>query len=110
MVFWRRKTAAAKKPVKSFSREEKRWREERKLEILEGLEGDQRARLAAILDYWVIEDVEVNGEPGFLPRPLWDNEALLTRNSFPTLQEAEAEVADHGAELLPERHPFDEEA
>jgi len=54
----------------------------------------------ALLDRWVIEDVRVNGISQFMPRPLWDREALLTRNSFDTEDEAHAEIARNEGELL----------
>ena len=53
-----------------------------------------------LLDRWIIEDINVNGIPAFMPRPLWDREAMYTRNTFPSEEAAKLEVVRQGGELL----------
>ena len=53
------------------------------------------AELTAYLDTWAITPTS----SGYLPSPRWDDEAILTRNTFPTIDDARAEVARVGGAL-----------
>lgn len=55
-----------------------------------------------VLDSWVVEAVVKNDEHTtlYLPRPLWDDEAMLTRDSFETKAEAENYVDGLGGVML----------
>ena len=40
--------------------------------------------------------------PMFIPHPLWDDEWLMTRSSYPTREQAEAYINRVGGKLLTE--------
>lgn len=81
-----------------------RYRMQRIQEIAEAtsksLEG-----AAELADCWLIHTVQHSSgdEPprtGFIASPIWDDEWLLARNTFPTWTEAVAHVRAKGGELL----------
>ena len=62
------------------------------------------AELEEFLDAWLILEVEADGQRRYLPAPGWDlEEALLTRDSYETEDEAIAQVAALGGVLRPHR-------
>lgn len=64
-------------------------------------DAEYRLRQLAVLDTWIIERWQDNtsGEPSFVPRPLWDEEAALTRNGFDTEEQARDYVVSVGGTL-----------
>lgn len=63
------------------------------------------AYTAERLDQWVIHPI--TGSRGgddlielYIPRPLWDDEWLMTRDSYVTREQAEAHVASVGGRLV----------
>ncbi|MGX9349203.1 hypothetical protein [Microbacterium sp. KNMS] len=69
---------------------EEKYREQRQKEIL------------AHYDKWVVYAVNVNGQAAYIATPLWDDEWLLTRDSFPTAAEAVSVAKREGATFIRE--------
>lgn len=101
--FRRKKKPNAPPPL---SRAEAQYRQQRINDVV-ATSGRDRADVEKLLDTWTIGVVTSRSGDGppvkeYLPYPLWDDEAMISRNSFPTLGEALAEVSRHGGTL-----PFD---
>lgn len=94
-----------KRKVKSsLSPEEEKYRAERITEISEAT-GKSLEDATEFADRWFIQKVYGSTDGGdpvaqYIPFPVWDDEWLLTRNSFPTYSDALAEVIKHGGKLL----------
>lgn len=108
MNWFKRKTkdAVPPAPYEMQDGSEKSYRIERITEIA-GILERPLAETAERLDKWVIHEVSASiGDddemPQFIARPLWDDEWLLTRSSFPTHEQAEAYINRVGGTLLTE--------
>lgn len=96
--------AVPRAPYEMQDSSEAIYRIERIIEIAGVLEMSL-ADTAKRLDKWVIHEASgaVGDEavvPQFIPTPLWDDEWLLTRSSFPTREQAEAYINRVGGELV----------
>ena len=97
--FKRRKSAPS-----LLTREEQKYRAVRIAEIADA-SGKSLEDATEFADRWFIQKVygsTGDGDPTaqYIPFPVWDDEWLLTRNSFPTYTEALAEVLKHNGRLL----------
>ena len=93
-----------KSPVSALSPVEEKYRAERIAEI-SAATGKSLADAMEFADRWFIQKVYGSTDGGdpvaqYIPFPIWDDEWLLTRNSFPTYSDALAEVLKHGGVLL----------
>ncbi|URP22142.1 hypothetical protein SEA_BIG4_58 [Microbacterium phage Big4] len=100
------KDAVPPAPYQLSDSSEKAYRIDRIKEIA-GILDRPLAETAERLDVWVIREASgsVGDEPVmpmFIPHPLWDDEWLLTRSSYPTREQAEAHIHRVGGTLLPE--------
>lgn len=96
-------------PEKGLDRSALAYRLVRIREIAEMTEKSVPAA-AELADRWVINMATAayglpdgrmsEPEVRFIPHPIWDDEWLMTRNGFPTREEAIAYVASVGGELL----------
>lgn len=68
--------------------------------ITASLPEDQRTKVLEQLDRWVIDVWRGDSGLKYLPRPLWDDEAALTRDPFARRSEATAYVESIGGSLL----------
>lgn len=66
------------------------------------LNPEAKKKQAQILDSWAIEKVLVNDSVSWLASPLWDDEAMMTRDTFPTRDDAIDYVAAIGGNLAPD--------
>lgn len=92
--------AVPRAPYETQDSSESIYRIEKIIEIA-GIWDQTLAYTAERLDKWVIREVS-QGEGAirqFIPHPLWDDEWLLTRSSFPTREQAEAFINRVGGEL-----------
>lgn len=84
---------------------DRQYREERFEMILSNVPVEEQDNLKGLLDSWVIETLEqttgLSDRPTtvFLPRPLWDAEAVLARQTFPTEDSAKQYVLNVGGKL-----------
>lgn len=93
-----------REPKSLLSPEEEKYRATRIVEIAEAT-GKSLADATEFADHWFIQKVYGSTDGGgpvaqYIPFPIWDDEWLITRNSFPTYAEALAEVLKHGGKLL----------
>lgn len=68
--------------------------------ITASLSEDQKMKTLEQLDRWVIDVWEGDSGVKYLPRPLWDDEAALTRDPFALRSEAIEYVESIGGALL----------
>lgn len=85
---------------------EKAYRIDKITEIA-GILGRPLAETAERLDVWVIREASGSSGDGpilpqYIPHPLWDDEWLMTRSSYPTREQAEAYINRVGGKLLTE--------
>lgn len=106
MAFWQKPESMQTEQVAEINSAEERFHQERVEDILASAEPERRELVREAIERWVIEPLISNGEKRWLPRPLWDNEAILARNSFSSYEEALAEVRAKGGKLLDEDNPL----
>lgn len=108
--FKRKPTRVPAAPYTLESRSEREYREARIREISEIWERPLDYT-ASVVDKWVIHEVETTRWPDgpdeegvtdteYTATPLWDDEWVLSRESFPTHEQAEAYVNRIGGTLL----------
>jgi hypothetical protein len=87
-----------------YERVAQHYREFRIREIAEATQKSY-ADASALADRWIVHmcTVQVGDdapEIRFIPSPIWDDEWMMSRNGFPTREEALAEVQRVGGKLL----------
>lgn len=92
------------KPPAPLSRGEAAYRKER-IEELSFRTGKTLQESALFMDQWLIHEVNsaVDGAEltvGYIPHPIWDDEWLMSRNSFSSYEEAEYEVIHNNGRLI----------